>query len=168
MIQLEIHIEHYLEEIRESIRSHPLLKGHPPETIDATCRVLAYGMRPIVDVLKESEEQFIFKVISPALATYLGGCLGNDTNSDRHTGEAAVTQSNAIIGICTDAVMRSLKGSLLVVAPLNFREALPIGSPVFVTITVTKRGKLTKGTIVVATESGKTIMREAELVMSRL
>lgn len=79
-------------------------------------------------------------------------------------------QSNAIIGICTDAVMRSLKGRLIKVDPLNFRDALPVGTPMLVTIEIDEREhRLMKfGTIEVTREDGKTkIMKKAHLTMSR-
>ncbi len=161
------HIEAYLIEIADLLLSDPSLAGHPTETVVATARVLAYRVRPIAHVLEESTDRFVFRITSPRLATLVGGCMGNDTNSDRHTGAAAITQSNALIAICTDAVMQSLKGSLITVDPLNFRNALPVEESVIVTIENINRKKLTIGTIVVVNEvTQKVILKKADLQMS--
>lgn len=167
MILVDEHIERYLEKMVRLVVDHPTLQGHPIETIEATCRVLAFGMRPIVEVLEETDCRFVFRIISPPLASYIGGCLGNDTNCHLHTGEHATTQSNALIGICTDAVMRSLGGRLITVDPLSFRNPLPHGEPVLVIIEVINRDRLTKGTIEVkSATTGKIIMKKANLTMS--
>ena len=164
----EAHIEAYVRRMVEVAEKIPELAKYSTELLRDIYRPTAYHTKPVVKVLSvdESIGEFIFKIVSPEMATLWGGCIGNDTNVDRHTGPQAITQSNALIGICTDAVMRALGGSLLIVDPLNFRKALPLEHPVIVTIVILARGKLTKGTIEVVTETGEIIMRKAKLTMS--
>lgn len=164
----EVHIEEYVLRMLEVAGKIPELASKPLDLLRDIYRATAYHTKPVVEVLlaDESSGKFRFKIISPPMATLWGGCIGNDTNVDRHAGQNAVTQSNAIIGICTDAVMRAMGGSLLIVDPLSFRKALPLGKPVIVTMTVGKPKRLTEGTIEVATEDNLTIMRKAKLTMS--
>jgi hypothetical protein len=165
----EPHIETYAMEMASIIGKDPEMRHIPIAMTELMCRKLAYGARPQVTIIEESRSRFIFKVVSPPLASLVGGCLGNDTNSHLHAGEFAVMQSNAIIGICTDAVMRTLKGRLLKVDPLNFRDSLPVGTPVIVTIEMDERDRLGKrfGTIEVTREDGGTaVMKKAILTMS--
>ncbi len=166
---IEDHIEAYLEEMVGVVIRHPSMSQMPIAAVEAVCRVLAYGMRPVVEVLEESESRFLFRVVSPSLASYIGGCLGNDTNSAIHTGENAITQSNALFGICTDTVMRSYKeGTFILANPLSFRTALPFGKPVRVTIEIGPRRRKTGGTIeAVLEENGKWVMPKAEIEMVR-
>lgn len=164
----EGHIEEYVRRMLEVAEKIPELAHKSKDLLRDIYRPTAYHTKPVVEVLSvdESIGEFRFQIISPPMATLWGGCIGNDTNIDRHTGPQAITQSNALIGICTDAVMRALGGSLLIVDPLNFRKALPLEHPVIVTIVILARGKLTKGTIEVVTETGEIIMRKAKLTMS--
>jgi hypothetical protein len=97
----------------------------------------------------------------------LGIILGNDTNASRHIGPNGTTQSNAIIGICTDAVMRGLGGELLEVNPLTFRNSIPLDEPVLVRIVLGRRKQLTTATIVVEREcDGKVVLKQADLKMT--
>jgi hypothetical protein len=164
---IQAHIETYLEKMVGVVARHPDMTQMPLAAIEGVCRVLAYGMRPEVEVLEESELHSVFRIISPPLASYVGGCLGNDTNSDLHTGEAAITQSNALIGICTDSVMRRMGGTLTVVNPLNFEKALPFEEAVLVTIIITKpgRAKILGEIEVINERTGIVIMRKAGLIM---
>lgn len=165
---LEPHIEMYLDEMVRVVARHPSMTQMPQAAIENICRVLAYDMRPRVEVMEETELRFVFRVVSPPLASFIGGCLGNDTNAHVHTGQNAVAQSNALIGICTDAVMRTLKGKLIKVDPLNFRDSLPVGTPMLVTIEMDERERrgMRFGTIEVTHEYGETpVMKKAGLTM---
>lgn len=163
-----LHIQDYIDEMLQVHREDPDLDRFSDEDLRFLLSKQAFGIRPRVDVLKEDENGvWLFRIVSPRLASAMGGCMGNDTNFHKHTGPNATTQSNALIGICTDAVMRSLGGELLKVDDLNFRTALPIETPVLVTITLKERGRLTTGTIkIVIEETGKAIMKQADLEMT--
>ena len=168
---LEAHIERSVMEAASMIGRRPSMQHYPQAFIENVIRELAYMARPDVELIKQEKNLFIFKIISPPIASNVGCWLGNDTNSHLHTGDDATTQSNALIGICTDAVMRTLGeegGELTLVKPLNFRNPLPRGIPVIVTIEITRHGKSPAGTIEVVTEEGGiTIMRKAVILMIR-
>lgn len=168
---LEVHIETPVMEAASMIGRRPNMQHYPQAFIENVIRELAYMARPDVELIKQEKSLFIFKVISPPIASNVGCWLGNDTNSHLHTGDDATTQSNALIGICTAVVMRTLGeegGELTLVKPLNFRNPLPRGMPVLVTIEITRHGKSPAGTIEVVTEEGrKTIMRKAIILMVR-
>lgn len=171
---LEEHIEMYITEIANAVGRDPEMRHYPLAFTEAVVRSIAYAVRPQVEVvsevISETKSCFIFRVISPPVASFVGGCLGNDTNAHLHTGEAAITQSNALFAICTDAVMRSYKeGSFTLAEPLEFRTALPFGKPVLVTIEIGPRKRLTRGSIEVKLEeNSKLIFPKAKIHMVRM
>jgi hypothetical protein len=163
----QAHIETYAMNIARELDNDPELRHYPPQFIEAVCRSLAYRVRPIVDEIEKTENRFVFRVISPPIASFVGGCMGNDTNVHLHTGEAAITQSNALFAICTDTVMRSYgEGQFTLAEPLEFRTALPFGVSVIVTIEIGPRKRITKGTIEVKIEeNGKLVFPEGKIRM---
>jgi hypothetical protein len=164
----------HLEEAASTLASvvwsqSPALQSHcSEETTHANFLAMAYASCPRCEVLDSEEENiYLFRITSPATGSCLGVILGNDTNASRHIGQNGTTQSNAIIGICTDAVMRGLGGELLEVNPLSFRKPIPLEKPVVVKITLTRRSKLTIGTIAVTREyDGEIVLKKAILKMT--
>lgn len=166
----QAHLEEVASELTRIIREQcSALRRHSTEEVThAHCLAMAYAASPVCEVLDSKEENLHrFRITSPPAASCLGVIIGNDTNAARHIGVGGTTQSNAIIGICTDAVMHALGGELLEVNPLTFRNSIPLGEPVVVEIVLGERKRLTEGTIVVRRQDdGKVILRQAGLKMT--
>jgi hypothetical protein len=166
----ETHLEEAAYELTRLVRaSSPALQAGCTEEITyANFLAMAYASNPICDVLESGDQNiFLFRITSPPGGSCLGTILGNDTNASRHIGTNGTTQSNAIIGICTDAVMRALGGELLEVDPLTFRTPIPLGEPALVTIVLKARKQLTLATILVTREcDGKVVLKQANLKMT--
>lgn len=169
-VLFKAHLEEVASELTRIIREQcPVLQRHSIEEVShAHCLAIAYVGSPVCEVLEsEAENLHRFRITSPPAASCLGVIIGNDTNAARHIGVGGTTQSNAIIGICTDAVMHAMGGELLEVNPLTFRNSIPLGEPVLVEIVLGEPKRLTAGTIVVKRErDGKIILRQANLKMT--
>ncbi len=133
---------------------------------------MAKVAKPICEVLEagepdsEGKRRFKFRITSPDEASLLGIIIGGDTNAELHMGPGGTTQSNALIGICTYAVMRSLGGILKIIDPMNFASALQLGEPVLITITIGPgRAKVLGDIIMIHEQSGQIIMDKAKLTM---
>ncbi len=133
---------------------------------------MAKVAKPICEVIEsgvpdsEGRIRFKFRITSPAEASLLGTIIGGDTNAELHMGPNGTTQSNALIGICTYAVMRSLGGILKIIDPMNFASALPLSEPVLITITIVPgRAKVLGDIIMTHEQSGRIIMNKANLTM---
>lgn len=167
----QAHLEEVASELTRLVREQtPALEGYCSEELShAHYLAMAYISSPVCEVLDSEEENLhLFRITSPAAASCLGVIIGNDTNATRHIGPGGTTQSNAIIGVCTDAVMHAMGGELLEVNPLTFRNSIPLGEPVLVEIRLGEPKRLTEGTIVVKRErDGKVILKQAGLVMTR-
>ncbi len=166
----QAHLEEVASELTRLVREQtPALEGYCSEELThANFLAMAYASSPVCVVLDSGDEKVHrFRITSPPAGSCLGVIIGNDTNAARHIGVGGTTQSNAIIGICTDAVMRALGGELLEVNPLTFRNSIPLGEPVLVEIVLGEPKRLTEGTIVMKRErDGKVILRQAGLKMT--
>lgn len=166
----QAHLEEAASELTSLVRSRSTaLQNHcAEETTHANFLAMAYISNPICEILESKEKDvYLFRITSPPAGSCLGIILGNDTNASRHIGPNGTTQSNAIIGICTDAVMRGLGGELLEVNPLTFRNSIPLDEPVLVRIVLGRRKQLTTATIVVEREcDGKVVLKQADLKMT--
>lgn len=167
---LQDHLEKAAWELTRLVRARsPALQTSCPEELThANFLAMAYASNPRCEVLESGEKNvYLFRITSPPEGSCLGIVIGNDTNAASHIGQHGTTQSNAIIGICTNAVMRALGGKLLEVNPFTFRNAIPLDEPVLVKIVLRNRRRLTTGTIVVTQESnGRVVLKEAELKMT--
>lgn len=166
------HIEAYANRLTELMRKQvSTLRRFTEDVTLAHYIALGYSSMPKCEVLDtDTDSIFLFRISSPEQASCLGGIIGNDTNYHLHIGENSITQSNSIIGICTDAVMRTLGMTLTTVNPLRFGAAIPMGQSVLVTIEVNdpqglKSKKRSSGTITLELEPGKKVMKTAELLM---
>lgn len=164
------HLEEAALELTRLVRARsPGLQGYCTEEVTyANFLTMAYASNPKCEVLTSEETNtYLFRITSPPEGSCLGIILGNDTNASRHTGPDGTTQSNAIIGICTDAVMRALGGELLEVDPLTFRNPIPLGESALVKIVLLERTRLTLATIIVIRESdNKVVLKQAQLKMT--
>jgi hypothetical protein len=168
--QIAEHLERAARELTQLVRiALPSLEKVCDEDVTYTnFLAMAYASFPRCEILESaSDNEFQFKITSPPSASCLGSIIGDDTNADKHIGPNGTTQSNALIGICTTAVMRALGGELLLVDPLSFRSALPLGESALVTIKLHERRQLTLGSIVVVrTSDEKVILRQAKIKMT--
>ncbi len=164
------HLEETAKELTRLVRAESVALRNicSEEITHAHFLTMAYASHPICEVLESEEKDvYLFQIISPAAGSCLGIILGNDTNYRRHIGLNGTTQSNAIIGICTDAVMRALGGELLEVNPLTFRKSILLGEPVLVKIALVKRKKLTFATIIVMRKrDNEIVLKLANLKMT--
>lgn len=166
------HIEAYANRLTELMRKQvSTLRRFTEDVTLAHYIALGYASMPKCEVLDtDTDSTFLFRISSPEQASCLGGIIGNDTNFHLHIGENSITQSNGIIGICTDAVMRTLGMTLTTVNPLRFGTAIPMEKSVLVTIEVDdphgiKSKTRSSGTITLELEPGQKVMKTAQLLM---